>query len=189
METTVEAETGRPSSTGIGVLESLISPRFDVVVFDLGTNDDPAQPQLLGDHLAQARAIAGDQCVVVATISRPPLNGVSDAGLNEAVDAFVTSTPGVQVADWRGAVTGQPGLLQPDGVHGTAEGYALRAELVADAILACSALDAPPPDPPKQAPWDEPTRKHPPPVPVDRGDGDAALEALRWFLLFVSALI
>ena len=190
VDITVDAETGRPSSTGLAVLQSLVSDAHDVVVFDLGTNDDPAQPQALAEHLGQARAIAGNQCLVVATINQPPVSGVSDAGLNHAVDAFVTSTPGVQVADWRGAVTGQPGLLQADGVHGTAEGYAFRAELIADAILACAALEAPPPrHPPKQAPWEEPARNHQPPAPVDRGDEDAALGALRWVLLFVAALI
>src|SRR4051812_22300175 len=61
----VDAKIGRPSSTGVGVLASLISPQDDVVIFDLGTNDDLAAPQSLAGDLAQARRLAGDRCLVV----------------------------------------------------------------------------------------------------------------------------
>ena len=36
----------------------------DVVVFDLGTNDDPANPDALAADLAAARQIAGSRCMV-----------------------------------------------------------------------------------------------------------------------------
>jgi hypothetical protein len=132
----VDAEIGRPSAAGVDVLRSEIGPEHDAVVFDLGTNDDPAAPQVLADDLAAARAIAGDRCLVIATLNRPPLNGVSVNGLNRAVTSFASGDPNVQLVDWRAAVADDPGMLT-DGVHATGEGYSLRANLFAEAISSC----------------------------------------------------
>jgi hypothetical protein len=135
----VDAEIGRPSGVGVNVLGSLIAPEYDVVVFDLGTNDDPAAPQALASDLAAARDIAGDRCLVVATLNRPPLNGVPVDGLNRVVTSFAAQDPNVSLVDWHGAVAGHPGLLI-DGVHTDAEGYSLRAGLFADAIASCGSF-------------------------------------------------
>ena len=161
---TIDAKTGRPSSSGVEVLRSLISPEHEVVVFDLGTNDDPALPEALAADLEDARALAADRCLVIATINRPPLNGVSDQGLNLAVDRFAAGTPGVQVVDWRGAVAANPGLLAADGVHALPEGYALRARLFAQAIDACALDDLPvaPAAAPKPEPKPKPQAPPPP---------------------------
>jgi lysophospholipase L1-like esterase len=133
---TVDAKIGRPSSVGVDLLGSLIGTEYDVVVFDLGTNDDPAAPAGLAADLAAARRIAGDRCLVVATLNRPPLNGVSVDGLNRAVSAFAASSPNVQLVDWHAAAVHDPGLLV-DGIHSGSDGYALRARLLAAAIDAC----------------------------------------------------
>ena len=140
-ELTVDALKGRPSSAGVDVLAGALQPQHEIVVFDLGTNDDPGNPEGLAASLQAAREIAGDRCMVVATINRPPLNGVTDAGLNGAISTFAAG-PDVEVADWRSAANGA-GILQPDGVHGTPQGYALRGKLVADAILSCAATPLP----------------------------------------------
>ena len=121
------------------MLGSLIAPEHDVVVFDLGTNDDPAAPEALAADLAAAREIAGDRCLVVATLNRPPLNGVPVDGLNRAVTSFAARTPNVSLVDWHAAAAADPGLLI-DGVHSDADGYALRAGLFADAIASCSSF-------------------------------------------------
>jgi hypothetical protein len=135
----VDAEIGRPSGPGVDVLASLIGPEHDVVVFDLGTNDDPAAPDALASDLAAARDIAGDRCLVIATLNRPPLNGVPVDGLNRAVTSFAARDPNVSLVDWQAAVAGRPGMLV-DGVHADADGYALRAGLFADAISSCAAF-------------------------------------------------
>ena len=137
VDVAVDARTSRPSDEGVAVLREALRPQHEVVVFDLGTNDDPGDPGALTASLEAARQIAGDRCLVVATINRPPLGGVSDAGLNDAVEAFAAAS-GARVADWRSAAR-EPGALQDDGVHGTASGYALRARLIAEAIRSCSA--------------------------------------------------
>jgi hypothetical protein len=131
----VDAKTSRPSSDGLTVLRSALGPQHEVVVFDLGTNDDPANPDALAANLEAAAEIAGGRCLVFATINRPPLAGVSDDGLNQAVERVAAAT-GARVADWRSAAQ-EPGVLQPDGVHATASGYGVRAKIVADAIRSC----------------------------------------------------
>jgi hypothetical protein len=132
-----DVETGRPSSVGVAVLGSLIADDHDVVVLDLGTNDDPGAPDALAANLASAAELTGDRCLVVATLNRPPLNGVSVDGLNRAVTSFAARNPNVALVDWHAAAAADPGLLT-DGVHTDAAGYATRAGLFADAISSCS---------------------------------------------------
>jgi lysophospholipase L1-like esterase len=43
------------------------------------------------------------------------------------------------VVPWADRVASSPGLLAGDGVHGTAEGYQVRASLYAEAIHSCGA--------------------------------------------------
>jgi hypothetical protein len=135
---TVDAQTSRPSSTGVAILRSRLQSSDQVVVFDLGTNDDPAQPQALAADLAAVRSIVGGgRCVVVATLNRPPYNGVSIDGLNGAVRDFAAGSPPTQLVDWRSTALSSPGLLGPDGVHATPAGYSTRAQLIAQGILGC----------------------------------------------------
>jgi lysophospholipase L1-like esterase len=134
---TVDAQTSRPSSTGVEILRSKLTSSDSVVVFDLGTNDDPAQPQALASDLASVRAIAGGRCVVVATLNRPPYNGVSIDGLNQALRNFAAGSAPAQLVDWHAAALANPGLLGSDGVHATSSGYATRAQLIAQGIQRC----------------------------------------------------
>jgi hypothetical protein len=183
----VDAETGRPSTAGVDVLGSLFAAEDDVVVFDLGTND--ADPAVLADSLAAARGIAGDRCLVIATLNRPPLNGAPVEPLNRVITRFAASDPNSELVDWRAAATRRPDLLT-DGIHATAEGYSLRAGLFAEAIESCLAFgtigDAAPapagaddreepalePEPaPAKAP--EPERPRPP-RPLERVAADVA---------------
>jgi lysophospholipase L1-like esterase len=128
----VDAVKGRTSSEGVQVLATRLSPADDVVVFPLGTNDSPSSPSVLANDLNAAARLAGDRCMVVATIVRP----LDVAGLNRVVAAFAART-GAQVVDWRGAVEAFPTLVGRDGVHSNGSGYALRASLIAEAIDAC----------------------------------------------------
>jgi lysophospholipase L1-like esterase len=138
-----DSRIGRPSPEGLRVLQQTFSSSDQVVVFDLGTNDDPAQPGVLARDLAAARKATGDRCLVVATLNRPPLGGAPVDGLNQAVLAFSSSADNVQLVDWNAIAQSEPSLLGPDKVHPTPQGYALRAQLFAEAVGACS---APPPD-------------------------------------------
>jgi lysophospholipase L1-like esterase len=137
-----DSRIGRPSPEGLRVLQQMVSPSDQIVVFDLGTNDDPSQPGVLARDLAAARKATGDRCLVVATLNRPPLNGVPVDGMNQAVLAFASSADNVQLVDWNAIAQSEPGVLGPDKVHPTPQGYALRAQLFAEAVAACSSQPA-----------------------------------------------
>jgi hypothetical protein len=132
----VDAEKGRSSGQGVRVLASRLTASDQVIVFPLGTNDSPSAPQSLAADLAAVRQLAGDRSIVVATIARPPVGGVTVAGLNRVVEQFAAQT-GAQVADWHTVVRSIPSLLGRDGIHATGEGYSLRASLLAEAVQGC----------------------------------------------------
>jgi lysophospholipase L1-like esterase len=132
----VDAEKGRTSSEGVRVLARRLNGSVAVIVFPLGTNDSPSNPAALAADLGAVRQLAGDRCVVVATLARPPVGGVSMAGLNRVVERFAAQT-GAQVADWHTVVRSIPSLLGRDRIHATAEGYSLRASLLAGAVQGC----------------------------------------------------
>jgi hypothetical protein len=133
---TVDAEKGRTSSEGVRVLASRLDPSVEVIVFPLGTNDSPSNAGGLAANLAAVRQMAGDRCVVVATISRPPVGGVSVGAINRVVEQFA-GRPAAQVADWRTVVASIPSLLVGDRVHATGDGYSVRATLLAEAVQGC----------------------------------------------------
>ena len=130
----IDAERSRSSTAGLRVLESKLRDDHEVVVFALGTNDLSAST--LGSNLAAAQRLAGERCMVVATIARPNQRGSSTAELNRAVEAFASQS-GAQVMDWRSAALSTPGALGRDRIHATGQGYALRASLLAEAVQAC----------------------------------------------------
>jgi hypothetical protein len=134
----IDAEKGRTSTTGVDVLASRLDPADRVVVFPMGTNDSPADPGRLAADLAAVRQLAGDRCIVVATLQRPRVGGVPIVGLNRVVERFAAQT-GAQVMDWNTVVRAIPSLLVSDGVHGTGEGYSARASLIAEAVQSCGA--------------------------------------------------
>ena len=165
----VDAEKGRTSSQGVRVLATRLTPSDSVVVFPLGTNDSTSNPGGLAASLAAVRELAGDRCIVVATISRPPVRGVSVAGLNRVVEQFAGQT-GAQVADWLTVVRSIPSLLGSDRVHATGEGYGLRASLLAEAVRNCvlggAASGIPAPRNPKARPPGPERRAEAPATPA-----------------------
>jgi lysophospholipase L1-like esterase len=167
----------RGSAEGLQALEARLRPDHTVVVFDMGTNDDPSNPGALYANLQAARAATGDRCLVVATILRPPHNGVTVGGMNAAVERFALSNPGVQLVDWYGVATSTSGILYDDGVHARPEGYALRGRLIADAVRSCGsradipatparAVDPAPVPEPEPAPPAEVDVRIEPPAPL-----------------------
>ena len=173
-----EAVIGRGSVAAVDELVRRESAADDVIVFALGSNDDPSQPEQLAASLLAANDVAAGRCLVVATLEVSGYTGKSDDPLNDVIRSFAAN-PNVRLVDWEAAVT--PGMLT-DGGHATAEGYALRASLFADAIESC---DASPPDggdgipnPDRDAPAGRPDRPKPArerPEPVSR---DEAIEIL-----------
>lgn len=112
-------------------------PSQSVIVFDAGTNDNPAYPQILAGNLAKVAAQIGDRCMVVPTIHGYTVNGIDNDGKNSVVHSFAASRPGTQVPDWAGAVAAHPELMQADGLHPIPQGADYRAQLIAQGVKGC----------------------------------------------------
>jgi hypothetical protein len=136
------AYTGRPTADGVSEITSAggLPP---VLVVSLGTNDDPSATSTFEDQVEAVLAAAGpSRCVVWPNIVRPPYGGVSYAGYNRVLSRLSATNPNLTVVDWVGITRSQPGLLAPDGVHATPEGYAVRAQAIASAIAGCGGVRA-----------------------------------------------
>jgi len=141
---TVNAEGGYNSIQIRELFEESYDPSQSVIVFDAGTNDNPAYPQILAENLATVAGAVGRRCMVVPTIHGFTVNGVDNTGKNEVVHSFAASRPGTQVPDWAGAIAARPELLQSDGLHPTPEGANFRAALIARGVEACLSYEAVP---------------------------------------------
>jgi len=144
VQLTVNAEGGYNSNQIRELFEESYDPSHSVVVFDAGTNDNPAYPQILAENLAAVASAIGDRCMVVPTIHGFTVDGVDNTGKNRVVRAFAASRPGTQAPDWAGAIAAQPELLQSDGLHPTPEGADYRAQLIARGVDACLVYGSPP---------------------------------------------
>lgn len=138
---TVNAVGGSNSFQIYDLFRESYDPSQRVIVFDAGTNDNPAYPQILEENLAKVAATVGDRCMVVPTIHGFTVGGVDNTGKNRVVRAFAAFRPGTQTPDWAGAVAARPDLLQADGLHPVAAGAELRARLIAQGVQACLAFE------------------------------------------------
>jgi hypothetical protein len=139
VELTVNAVGGSNTYQIYDLFEESYDPSQSVIVFDGGTNDNPAYPQILAGNLQKVTEVIGDRCMVVPTIHGYTVNGIDNTGKNRVVHEFAASRPGTQTPDWAGAVTAHPELLQSDYLHPTPEGADLRARLIARGIESCLA--------------------------------------------------
>ncbi|MGN6663737.1 MAG: hypothetical protein ACTHK6_05975 [Solirubrobacterales bacterium] len=150
VELVVNAVGGSNSYEIFDLFRESYEPSDSVIVFDAGTNDNPAYPQILAGNLAKVAATVGNRCMVVPTIHGLHPGGVSDAGKNRVVAEFAASRPGTQVPDWNRFVATHPELMQSDNLHPIPAGAELRAQLIAQGVEGCLAYEqarttAPPP--------------------------------------------
>jgi hypothetical protein len=145
---TVNAVGGYNSFQIFESFEESYGPSHSVIVFDAGTNDNPAYPEILAENLQKVSERIGDRCMVVPTIHGFTVEGIGNEGKNRAVESFAASRPGTQTPDWAGVVATHPELMQGEGLHPVAAGAAYRAQLVARGIRGCLAfLARPEPEP------------------------------------------
>jgi len=112
-----------------------------VIVFDAGTNDNPAYPQILAENLQKVTEVIGNRCMVVPTIHGFTVNGIDNSGKNEVVAAFAASRPGTQTPNWARIAETRPDLMA-DELHPTEAGADLRARLIARGVKACLGIAA-----------------------------------------------
>lgn len=139
VELTINAVGGYNSYQIFDLFQESYDPSMDVIVFDAGTNDNPAYPEILAGNLAEVAEIVGNRCMVVPTIHGLHPGGVDDTGKNRVVAEFAAARPGTQVPDWQRAVFTHPELMQADNLHPIEEGADYRAQLIAQGIEGCLA--------------------------------------------------
>ena len=139
---TVNAVGGSNSFQIYDLFKESYDPSQSVIVFDAGTNDNPAYPEILAENLEKVAATVGDRCMVVPTIHGLTVNGIDNTGKNRVVRAFAASRPGTQVPDWARAEETHPELMQSDDLHPIPAGADLRALLIAQGVKRCLGVAA-----------------------------------------------
>jgi hypothetical protein len=139
---TINAEGGYNSIQIFDLFQESYDPTQSVIVFDAGTNDNPAYPEILASNLDKVAGIVGNRCLVVPTIHAPPVGGIDSSGKNDVVRSFAASHPKTEVPDWARAAATHPELMQPDDLHPIAAGADYRAQLIARGVKACLARDS-----------------------------------------------
>ena len=141
---TINAVGGYNSYQIFDLFQESYDPSQSVIVFDAGTNDNPAYPEILAGNLEAVTEAIGDRCMVVPTIHGFTVDGIDNGGKNRVVAEFAASRPGTQVPDWAGAVATHPELMQSDDLHPIPEGADYRARLIARGIKGCLNYSYPP---------------------------------------------
>jgi hypothetical protein len=137
---TVDGRVNRPLAEGMGVIGATAIPSDGgtVLAVSLFTNDDPTHTgQLQAAVRTTLDRVGSRGCVIWATIVRPPLNGVSYAAANNLLQRMAASESRLRIVPWAEQVSARPSLVGGDGVHPTAAGYRLRAQLYAQAAQSC----------------------------------------------------
>ena len=134
---TIDAKGGYNSFQIFELFQESYDPSHSVIVFDAGTNDNPAYPEILAENLGKVAAAIGDRCMVVPTIHGFTVDGVDSTGKNRVVRAFAASRLGTQVPDWAALVATHPELMQADNLHPIPAGADHRAKLIARGVRGC----------------------------------------------------
>jgi hypothetical protein len=135
---TINAVGGYNSLQIYDLFQQSYDPSQSVIVFDAGTNDNPAYPEILAGRLQAVAQQIGNRCMVVPTIHGLTVNGIDSAGKNRVVRDFAASRPGTQTPDWAHVVETHPELMQSDDLHPTVPaGADFRARLIARGVKAC----------------------------------------------------
>jgi hypothetical protein len=126
---------GRATAEGIDAMRAAGTSLAPRLLVSLGTNDTTTPPETFRAEVREALALAGrDRCVVWFMVFR---GGVSSTALNDVLREEAMRSDTLRLVDWPALVRKHPDWLGDDGIHGTASGYAGRAEEAAKALRAC----------------------------------------------------
>jgi len=135
---TQSAAVSRHAYEGAGVMRAYGSALPRVIHVSLGTNDDPNAVDDFRSAVRDVMKVAGPRrCVVWTNIVRPPAAGASYAGYNRVLAEESRPRENLRVVNWVRMVRENPQWVVGDGVHVTAEGYAARAEAIAESVRRC----------------------------------------------------
>jgi hypothetical protein len=122
-----------------GYVTALGSSLPRVVIVSAGTNGSPAATSLFKADVRKVLRIAGPKrCVIWANVVRPPYQGVSYDGINQALADLDRHSRRLLVFDWAGMIRRNPGALSKDGVHVAVPFYKKRAQVLAGMAKRCA---------------------------------------------------
>lgn len=110
---TLDAEIGRPSSSGVALATDAAEDDADVVVVELGTNDSSADEFRV--HLVETLDSLTSIPLVIWQTAKGPEEGTTIPAVNEAIREIVPNYPNVAIADWERFAPED--ALQVDGIH------------------------------------------------------------------------
>jgi len=133
---TDRAQRNRTSTQGLSILRRVADVPSTLVV-QLGTNDSDVRTFRANVRSVLAIARGASARVIWVNISRPPLPGTrtTDRELNEVLQAEATRHDNLTIVDWKAAVENDLVTLA-DQVHPSAQGYEIRAQLIAAVVAA-----------------------------------------------------
>jgi hypothetical protein len=127
---------GRMTSEGIAELEAGRPTLSNHVVVSLGTNDPPTAVTAFRKDVERLLELVGpNRCVVWATIWR---DGEPNVAFNQILRDAAGANRRLTLVEWAEMVERNPGLLAPDGLHGSDVGYRERARAVSAAVKGCA---------------------------------------------------
>jgi lysophospholipase L1-like esterase len=128
----LDARVGRPTLEGVQAAASTRAAAADVVVVALGSNDSCAVAECRRRVDAVLAAVGPKPVVIWMSPARFRPNM---AAMRSAIAAAATSSRGrMTVLDWQPYLDDHPEIIASDGIHLTAEGYRLRAQVTADHV-------------------------------------------------------
>jgi len=133
----LDARVSRPTLEGVQAAESTKASAADIVVVALGSNDSCAETECRRRVDAVLAAVGPKTRVVwmPPTTFRPTMTA-----MRSAITAAAKRSQGrVAVLDWQPYVDDYPEIKASDGIHLTADGYRLRAQVTADEVHRLSA--------------------------------------------------
>jgi len=123
---TLDAEVGRPSSSGIPLAGAAAEEEADVVLVELGTNDASAAE--FRGHLVETLDILRGVPLVLWQTTRGPEGEPTIAAVSETIRELAPRYPNVSLADWEAFVPDE--ALQADGIHPDLGSERLESELL-----------------------------------------------------------
>jgi len=145
---TISAKIGRPLSVGLAQLtaRSKLRALDQIIVMEMGSNDDPALTSLFGRRIDQTMALVGpDRCAVWVNLYQRATKKVGKTrvtynvydGLNTVISLAAKKYKKLSVVNWAAAAAKQPTWFGSDGVHPNDAGSAVLAQMMAGAVDKC----------------------------------------------------
>ncbi|MEI7692199.1 MAG: hypothetical protein WCJ50_06705 [Actinomycetes bacterium] len=145
---TISAKIGRPLRVGLAQLtaRSKLHGLDQIIVMEMGSNDDPALPSIFGRMIDQTMAVVGpDRCAVWVNLYQRATKKVGKTrvaynvydALNTVISVAARKYKKLSVVNWAAAAAKQPTWFGSDGVHPNDAGSAAFAQMIAGAVDKC----------------------------------------------------